>query len=100
MSVSSGSARLRAAQYDPATNSVTLITTRGIKYSSFTTLTVSGIGNDGLAATTKPPVRTRDQSNLGPALTDLEGNPIISSPGATSGYFSYEVVRGFQPTTS
>ena len=98
MSVSSGSVRLKSARYDPATKSVTLITKREIKYSSATTLNVSATVSSGFATvrTSGPP---GDQSNRGPGLTDLEGNAIVSNPGATPGFFSYSVFKGSQITT-
>jgi hypothetical protein len=99
LSVSSGSAHLESARYDPATNSVTLTTKQVIHYSTRTTLSVSVGQPDvsaGQSATTT--VRPVQKSNPGPGLTDLEGNPIISAPGATPGYFSYTVSQGFQPT--
>jgi hypothetical protein len=39
-----------------------------------------------------------DQSNRGPGLADLEGNAIVSNPGATPGFFSYSVYKGTQVT--
>ena len=97
LSVSSGSVRLKSARYDPATKSVSLITTREIRYSSLTTLYVSDNVTSGLrpATTSRRPA---NRSNLGPGLTDLEGNPIVSLPGATPGFFSYSVLKGSQAT--
>jgi len=98
ISVSSGSAHLQSARYDPATNSVTLTTKQEIHYSTRTTLSLSVGQSDvsgGQSATTT--VRPVQKSNPGPGLTDLEGNPIVSAPGATPGYFSYTVSQGFQP---
>jgi hypothetical protein len=97
MSVSSGSVRLKSARYDPATKSVSLITTREIRYSSLTTLNVSATVTSGVGPATTSR-RPRDQSNLGPGLTDLAGNPIVANPGATPGFFSYTVFKGPQAT--
>jgi hypothetical protein len=78
-----GSVHLKAARYNPATNSVILITNGEINYSSLTSFTVS----DG------------HKSNVGAGLTDLDGNSIDYFPGATPGYFSYPFSQGFQPTS-
>ena len=82
---------LRAANYDPATNSVTLVLKRRLTYSVGTEIVVS----QGHLATTS--VGPGPQSNLGQGLTDLEGNPIEvdSQPGRSLA----DVHRGFQPTT-
>jgi hypothetical protein len=81
--------RLRSARYDPATNSVTLITKGEIKYSKVTGLIVS----QGHPAKTSG--QAGDQSNLGQGLTDLEGNPMNAN--TTLGKFSEFVFNGFQP---
>jgi hypothetical protein len=75
---------LRAAEYDPATNSVTLITKRklndsaDISVSQWNQRKVSGL--PGL------------QSNRGPGLTDQKGNPINGE--TTPGQFQVIVRRG------
>jgi hypothetical protein len=83
---SSGSVRLKSAQYDPATNSVTLIPKRKLTYS----------GETGITVTQGHPARTvgqpGQQSNLGQGLTDLEGNPIGGE--LTPGKFSAAVIKG------
>ena len=84
---SSGSVRLKSAQYDPATNSVTLIPKRNLTYSGVTGITVT----QGHPAKTSG--QPGQQSNLGPGLTDLEGNPIGGE--LTSGKFSVYVFKGF-----
>jgi hypothetical protein len=100
MSVTSGSARLRSAQYDPATRSVTLTTKGGLNYSAFTDLRVTSTAMPETATTNTTGPR-RDQSNLGPGLTDLEGNPVVVHPGdPLKGFFSYTVVKGLQPAAS
>ena len=80
--------RLKSAQYDPATNSVTLIPKRNLTYS----------GSTGIIVTQRHPAKTSgqpgQQSNLGPGLTDLEGNPINGA--TTPGKFGISVVRGTQ----
>jgi hypothetical protein len=87
---SSGSVRLKSAQYDPATNSVTLILPkRELTYSSGTGITVS----QGHPARTSG--QPGNQSNLGQGLTDLEGNPI--NGGTTPGKFSVYVSKGLNP---
>jgi hypothetical protein len=84
---SSGSVRLKSAQYDPATNSVTLILPkRNLTYSGTTGINVSQ-GNP--AKTSGQPGQ---QSNLGQGLTDLEGNPIGGE--LTPGKFSVSVFKG------
>ncbi len=82
---------VRAANYDPTTNSVTLVLKRRLTYSVSTEIVVS----QGQLATTS--VGPGPQSDLGQGLTDLEGNPIEvdSHPGR----FQIDVIRGFQPTT-
>ena len=84
---SSGSVRPQSAQYDPATNSVTLILKRNPTYSASTGITVT----QGHPA--KTPGQPGQQSNLGPGLTDLEGNPINGD--TTPGQFSVGVLKGF-----
>jgi hypothetical protein len=84
---SSGSVRLKSAQYDPATNSVTLIPKRNLTYSGVTGITVT----QGHPA--KTPGQPGQQSNLGQGLTDLEGNPIGGE--LTPGKFSVSVFKGF-----
>jgi hypothetical protein len=79
---SSGYVRLKFAQYDPATNSVTLIPKRMLTYS----------GETGITVTQGHPAKTSgqpgQQSNLGQGLTDLQGNPIRAG-------FSAYVFKGF-----
>jgi hypothetical protein len=87
---SSGSVRLKSAQYDPATNSVTLIPKRNLTYSGATGITVT----QGHPA--KTPGQPGQQSNLGPGLTDLEGNPMNGD--TTPGQFQNFVRRGIQAT--
>jgi hypothetical protein len=80
---------LRAAEYDPATNSVTLVTKRKLNYTADITVLqgnqkkVSGL--PGL------------QSNVGPSLTDLNGNPINGD--TSSGQFDITVLRGTHETS-
>jgi hypothetical protein len=76
-STSSGLVRLKSAQYDPATQSVTLITRRKLTHAASSNLIVT----QGQPAKTSG--RPQHQSNPGPGLTDLEGNPINadSNPG-------------------
>lgn len=66
--------RLRSAQYDPATQSVTLIPKRPIPDLGgiFTSLTQ--------ARTARTSVRRGHRSNLAGSLTDLQGNPIDAGP--------------------
>jgi hypothetical protein len=84
---SSGFTRLKSAQYDPATNSVTLIPKGKLTYAASTGITVT----QGHPA--KTPGQPGQQSNLGPGLTDLEGNPIGGE--LTPGKFSVSVFKGF-----
>ena len=84
---SSGSVRLKSAQYDPATNSVTLIPEQHLSYSALTSITVTQ------GHPPKTSGQPGQQSNLGPGLTDLEGNPL--SNGSTPGKFSASVFKGF-----
>jgi hypothetical protein len=86
-SSSSGSVRLKSAQYDPATNSVTLIPKGKLTYAASTGITVT----QGHPAKTSG--QPGQQSNLGQGLTDLEGNPIGGE--LTSGKFSVYVFKGF-----
>src|SRR5262249_15152232 len=83
---SSGSVRFKSAQYDPATNSVTLIPKRKFTYSALTDITVT----QGHPAKTSG--QPGQQSNLGQGLTDLEGNPIGGE--LTPGKFSVSVSKG------
>ena len=75
---------LRAAVYDPATNSVTLIPRRRLTYSSQITVT-QGSGSNKSSRPGHP-----SDAPLG--LTDLEGNPI--NGGSTPGKFSVLVTTG------
>jgi hypothetical protein len=84
---SSGSVRLKSARYDPATNSVTIIPERNLTYSGVTGITVT----QGHPAKTSG--HPRQPSNVGPGLTDLEGNPIGGE--STRGKFSAYVFKGF-----
>ncbi len=86
-SSSSGSAQLRSARYDPATNSVTLIPKRKLTYSGLTGITVT---QGHPSQTAGQPAG--QQSNPGPGLTDLEGNPIGGE--LTPGKFSVSVFKG------
>jgi hypothetical protein len=79
---------LRAAEYDPATNSVTLIPSRKLAYAA--SITVSQ------GHPTKASGRLGAQSNPGPGLTDLEGNPINGE--TTPGKFQVSVLRRPQTT--
>jgi hypothetical protein len=79
---------LRAAQYDPATNSVTLVTKRKLNYSA----SISVFQGNQTKVSGPPGL----QSNFGPGLTDLEGNLIN---GDTSpGQFDIPVLRGTHAT--
>lgn len=75
---------LRAAEYDPATNSVTLIPTRRLTSLAQVTLT-QGSGS-------KTASRPGHPSDAPPGLTDLEGNPI--NGGSTPGQFSVGIESG------
>jgi hypothetical protein len=75
---------LQAAEYDPATNSVTLVPKRKLTYSAEIIVTQ--------ARQTKVSGRPGHQSNPGPGLTDLEGNPINGD--TTPGKFGVSVRRG------
>jgi hypothetical protein len=86
-SASTHTVPLQAAEYDPATNSVTLILKRKFTYSGVTGITVT----QGHPAKTSG--QPGQQSNLGPGLTDLEGNPIGGE--LTPGKFSVSVFKGF-----
>jgi hypothetical protein len=99
---SSGSVRLKSAQYDPATNSVIIIPKRKLTYSGATGITVTQ------AHPAKTSGQPGQQSNLGQGLTDVDGNPIggefttgttpvsgKSTPGRVSGNFSVFVFKGF-----
>ena len=77
---------LQAAEYDPATNSVTLVPKRKLTYSADILVTQ---GHQ-----TKVSGRPGHQSNPGPGLTDLEGNLINGD--TTPGKFGISVVRGTQ----
>src|SRR5262245_60539934 len=69
LSVPANSVRLRSAQYDPATQSVTLIPKpRHLNIASVTTL--------AQVHSARTSVRPGHQSNVAPGLTDLQGNPI------------------------
>jgi hypothetical protein len=82
---------LRAAEYDPATNSVTLIPRRRLTYSSQITVTQGS----GLKKSSRP----GHPSDAPLDLTDLEGNPI--NGGSTPGKFSVSVTTGDpQPVTT
>jgi hypothetical protein len=83
ISSSSGSVRLKSARYDPATNSVTLVPKRKLAYSADIIVTQ---GHQ-----TKVSGRPGHQSNPGPGLTDLEGNPINGD--TTPGKFGIAVGR-------
>ena len=81
---------LKAAEYDPATNSVTLVPKRKISYSA--AIDVSQ------AQPPKASGQRAQQWNPGPGLTDLEGDPIngLTYPGQ----FNVPVKRGTTPITS
>jgi hypothetical protein len=82
---------LRAAVYDPATNSVTLVPRRRLTYSSQITVT-QGSGS-------KTSSRPGHPSDAALGLTDVEGNPIDG--GSTPGRFSVVVTTGNpQPVTT
>ena len=82
---------LRAAVYDPATNSVTLIPRRRLTYRSQITVT-QGSGSNKSSRPGHP-----TDAPLG--LTDLEGNPI--NGGSTPGRFSVSVTTGdMQPVST
>ena len=80
----SGSVPLRAAVYDPATNSVTLIPNRRLTYLGQVTVT-QGPGS-------KQPSRPGHPSDVPLGLTDVEGNPINGD--STPGKFSVGVQSG------
>jgi hypothetical protein len=84
ISTRGGAVPLKAAEYDPATNSVTLVPKRKLTYSA------DIIVSQGHQ--TKVSGRPRHQSNPGPGLTDLEGNPINGD--TTPGKFGISVGRG------
>lgn len=91
VSTSTHTVPLQAAEYDPATNSVTLVPKRKLTYSANIIVTQGQL--------TKVSSRPGHQSNPGPGLTDLEGNPIngdTSSPGK----FGVSVGRGTQELSS
>jgi hypothetical protein len=75
---------LQAAEYDPATNSVTLVTKRKLTFSSSIVVT------QGHQTTVSG--KRGQQSNVGPGLTDLEGNPINGN--TTPGKFQVSVLPG------
>jgi hypothetical protein len=82
---------LRAAVYDPATNSVTLIPNRRLTYKSQITVTQ--------ASGSKKSSRPGNPSDAPLGLTDVEGNPI--NGGSTPGKFSVSVSTGNpQPATT
>jgi hypothetical protein len=85
-----GRVPLKAAEYDPATNSVTLVSKRKISYSA-------GI-NVTQAQPPKVAGRPAQQRNPGPGLTDLEGIPINGL--TTPGKFNVFVERGTTPIAS
>jgi hypothetical protein len=88
---SSESVPLRAASYDPATNSVTLIPKGRLTYTASVTVT-QGSGS-------KKSSRPGHPSDAPLGLTDVEGNPINGD--STPGKFSVAVGYGNpQPTTS
>jgi len=90
-STSSESVPLRAAVYDPATNSVTLIPTRRLTYAGRITVT-QGSGS-------KKSSRPGHSSDAPLGLTDVEGNPINGD--STPGKFSVSVTTGnAQPVTT
>jgi hypothetical protein len=84
VSTSTHTVPLQAAEYDPATNSVTLVPKRKLTYSADIIVTQ---GHQ-----TKVSGRPGHQSNPGPALTDLEGNLINGD--TTPGKFGISVGRG------
>jgi hypothetical protein len=81
---------LQAAEYDPATNSVTLVPKRKLTYSADIIVTQGH--------RTKVSGRPGHQSNPGPGLTDLEGNPINGD--TTPGKFGISVGRGTRSLSS
>jgi hypothetical protein len=87
---SSESVPLRAAVYDPATNSVTLILKGRLTYTSLVTVT-QGSGS-------KKSSRPGHPSDAPLGLTDLEGNPINGD--TTPGKFSVGVGYGNPQSTS
>jgi len=84
-----GFVRLRSAEYDPATQSVTLIPKRKLTYTYSATTSIDV--TQGHAGKTSG--RPGQPSNLGLGLTDLDGNPI--NPELTPGKFSVYVFKGF-----
>ncbi len=90
-STSRDSVPLRAAVYDPATNSVTLIPKRRLTYAGQITVT-QGAGS-------KKSSRPGHPSDAPLGLTDVEGNPINGD--STPGKFSVGVGTGNpQPTVT
>jgi hypothetical protein len=88
-STSLGTVKFQSAQYDPATDSVTLIPMQHLNYS---TAKFSVWGGELIDHS--------DQSNTGPRLTDLQGNPIATRPGALAGAFAYMVDVNLKPATN
>lgn len=87
-STSTHTVPLRAAQYDPATNSVTLVTRRKLNYSSGALTVTQGEQAKGSGPQGVP-------SSSGPGLTDLAGNPI--NGWTTPGRFMFPVFKGTKP---
>jgi hypothetical protein len=85
-SVASGTVKFQFAQYNPATDSVTLVPARRLNYA-----TARFSVWDGMLANHPAP------SNPGPQLADLQGNPIATTPGALPGSFAYMVDVNLRP---
>jgi hypothetical protein len=82
------SVRFESAQYDPATQTVTLITKHPI-------LGIDSSVTWDQVKRARRSVRTAHSSNVAPGLTDLQGNPINAD--TTPGKVEYRVVNN--PTT-
>ncbi|GEM_PF-6323684 len=76
--------RLKSAQYDPSTNTVTLVPQSKLTYKGNLNVTQGPAFNSSSS--------TRNPSKLGPRLTDVEGNPInnfLNAPGV----FTFPVTK-------
>jgi hypothetical protein len=78
---------IRAAEYDPATNTVTLVPKRELKYDASIVVT------PGSSAKTSAPLR--HGSSATQDLTDLNGNPI--NQHGKPGKFRIDVFSGYTP---
>jgi hypothetical protein len=78
---------LRSADYDPATNTVTLVPKRGLNYHGSVVVT------PGSLAKTSAPLRHGTGTSPAQGLTDLEGNPI--NQHGKPGKFRISVFSGY-----